>query len=141
MSDNHNFDVAMKFILKWEGGYVNDKDDPGGETKYGISKRAYPNVDIKNLTIEDAKALYKRDYWDKAGLDRYPQDKAVVLMNVAVNMGVGKAVAFASEPDFQTVIQRIREYYASLIQKNPKLEKYRKGWMNRTNDLQTYLTS
>jgi len=135
-----NFDVAMAFILKWEGGYVNDPDDPGGETKYGISKKAYPNEDIKGLTLERAKALYKRDYWDKLDLEKYPQDKAVVLMNVAVNMGVGRAKEFAASADYQSAIQAIRKYYDTLIQRNTKLEKYRKGWTNRTNDLQTYLT-
>lgn len=47
-----NFTKAMQFISKWEGEYSNDPFDPGGETKYGISKRAYPNLDIKNLTKE-----------------------------------------------------------------------------------------
>lgn len=137
---NNNFEAAMKFIFKWEGGYVNDPDDPGGETKYGISKRAYPNVDIKNLTKDQAKEIYFRDYWLKAGLDKYPQDKAIVLMNVAVNMGVAKALAFAGLADFHTVIEAIRDHYAKLIERNPKLEKYRKGWNNRTDDLETYLT-
>lgn len=138
--ESHNFNVAMAFIRKWEGGYVNDPDDPGGETKYGISKRAYPNEDIKNLTRERAEALYKRDYWDKMDLDSYPQDKAVVLMNVAVNMGVGKAREFAKSGDYQAAVQAIRDHYAAIIQKNPKMSKYRKGWENRTKDLESYLT-
>lgn len=140
MEYNQNFEAAMTFIFKWEGGYVWDKDDPGGETKYGISKKSYPQLDIKNLTKDQAKEIYYRDYWLKAGLDRFPQDKAIVLMNVAVNMGVGRAKQFEDDGDFQTVIQTIREYYLQLIRKNPKMEKYRKGWMNRTDDLQTYLT-
>ena len=39
--------LASDWILQTEGGYVNDPADPGGETKYGISKKAYPTVDIK----------------------------------------------------------------------------------------------
>ena len=35
------FDAAVSYVLKWEGGYSNDPDDPGGETNFGISKRAY----------------------------------------------------------------------------------------------------
>ena len=137
---NHNFLVAMKFIYKWEGHYSNDPDDPGGETKYGISKRAYPNEDIKNLTRERAEVLYKRDYWDKLDLDKYPQDKAVVLMNVAVNMGVGKAREFANTGDYQAAIAAIRGHYAAIVRKNPKLAKYQKGWENRTKDLESYLS-
>ena len=135
-----NFDVAMAFVRKWEGGYVFDKDDPGGETKYGISKRAYPNEDIKNLTRERAEILYRRDYWDKLNLEKYPQDKAIALFNVAVNMGVGRAKQFAEEGNWQDVIGAIRQHYANIIQKNPKLRKYEKGWENRTKDLESYLT-
>ena len=137
---SQNFDAAMKFIFKWEGGYVWDKDDPGGETKYGISKKSYPNLDIKNLTKDQAKEIYRRDYWDKADLERYPQDKAIVLMNVAVNMGVGRVAKFAEADNYRAAIAAILAYYDSLIAKNPKLAKYRKGWVNRTNDLETYLT-
>lgn len=135
-----NFDVAMAFVRKWEGGYVFDKDDPGGETKYGISKRAYPSEDIKNLTRERAEFLYKRDYWDKLNLERYPQDKAIALFNVAVNMGVGKAKQFANGEDWRDVIEAIRENYRQIILRNPKMKKYEKGWENRTKDLESYLT-
>jgi len=60
MSDN--FERCIAFVLRHEGGYVNDPRDPGGETKYGISKRAYPGLDIKNLTEEQAKEIYRQDY-------------------------------------------------------------------------------
>jgi len=52
------FEVALNFVLKWEGGYVNDPRDSGGETKFGISKKAYPNLDIKNLTQQQAGEIY-----------------------------------------------------------------------------------
>ena len=53
-----DFDKALKFVLKWEGGYSNDPNDPGGETKYGISKRSYPELDISKLTLEQAKDIF-----------------------------------------------------------------------------------
>ena len=49
------FNNIIEVVLKHEGGYVNDPKDLGGETKYGITKRFYPDVDIKNLTKEKAK--------------------------------------------------------------------------------------
>ena len=52
------FSDAVKIVLKHEGGYVDDPVDPGGETKYGISKKAYPFLDIKNLTIKQASDIY-----------------------------------------------------------------------------------
>jgi lysozyme family protein len=61
------FDIAFDRLLGHEGGYVNDPQDPGGETNWGISKRSYPNVDIKNLTREGAKAIYLKDFWTPLG--------------------------------------------------------------------------
>lgn len=52
MSD---FDKAFEIVIGHEGGYVNNPKDPGGETKYGISKRTYPNEDIRGMTLERAK--------------------------------------------------------------------------------------
>ena len=66
------FDQCFDKLIAHEGGYVNDARDPGGETKYGISKRAYPQVDIKALTLDAAKEIYKRDYWDAMGIDQLP---------------------------------------------------------------------
>ena len=59
------FGHAITTTLQHEGGYVNDPADPGGETRYGISKRAFPQVDVKTLTLQQAKALYKVFYWEK----------------------------------------------------------------------------
>jgi len=78
-------------VLKHEGGYINHKNDPGGETNYGISKRAYPDVDIKNLTVDGAKELYKRDYWDRIKGDDLPAGVACVTMDYAVNSGTSRA--------------------------------------------------
>lgn len=64
-----NFKKAVGVLLAIEGGYANDPDDPGGETKYGISKRSYPNLDIKNLTIDNAINIYYKDFWIKYRLN------------------------------------------------------------------------
>ena len=58
-----SFDLAIPVVLENEGGYIWDKNDPGGETHWGISKASYPALDIKNLTKEQAIAIYKRDFW------------------------------------------------------------------------------
>lgn len=85
------FDVAMAFVLKWEGGYVNDPDDPGGETRFGISKRAHPDVDIRGLTEETAKAIYRDEYWRKIRAASLPPSVALALVDYAVNSGVSQA--------------------------------------------------
>ena len=87
-----SFEQAVAMVLRHEGGYVNDPRDPGGETRFGISKRAYPDVDILRLTEDEAKAIYRRDYWDKLRPDELPQQLAICVFDCAVNMGRDKAV-------------------------------------------------
>ena len=57
------FDQAIEVILKHEGGYANNPNDSGGETKYGISKRSYPELNIRGLTRDYAKKIYEQDFW------------------------------------------------------------------------------
>lgn len=85
------FEDAVKIILEHEGGYVFNSEDPGGETKYGISKRAYPHLNIADLSIEQAKAIYKIDYWDKIRADDLPAPIRLILFDCAVNQGVERA--------------------------------------------------
>ena len=72
------FGDAIKVILKHEGGYVNDSDDPGGETNMGISKRAYPEIDIKRLTEAEATAIYYDDYWRPARVEDVPENLRLI---------------------------------------------------------------
>ena len=93
-----NFNKAFEKVLKFEGGYVNDKSDSGGETKYGISKKAFPNVDIKNLTLKEAKEIYKEVYWDKIKADEIKSQKiAEIIFDTAINMGVSFAIKTAQK--------------------------------------------
>ena len=85
-----NFDTAFERLIGHEGGYVNDPQDPGGETNWGISKRSYPDVHIKSLTRDGAKAIYKRDFWDPLA-DAHDAIKFQVF-DFAVNGGMTVAV-------------------------------------------------
>tara|TARA_R110000824_G_scaffold96754_1_gene231456 strand:- start:117 stop:590 length:474 start_codon:yes stop_codon:yes gene_type:complete len=86
------FDGAIGTVLEHEGGYVNDAEDPGGETKFGISKRSYPDVNIATLTEVEARDIYRRDFWD-AGKYYRIDDQAVAgkVFDLAVNMGIRQA--------------------------------------------------
>ena len=86
------FDISFKHLMKHEGGYVNDPKDPGGETKYGISKRSYPKVDIKNLTIDDAKDIYYNDYWLGNKVNTIVESLQSIYFDMSVNMGRRRAV-------------------------------------------------
>jgi len=125
--------LARDHIFKWEGGYVNDSRDPGGETKYGISKRAYPNVDIANLTKDAAWAIYERDYWLAAGCDRMTPGMALMVFDAAVNCGVGRARAwYAISKDINGLFVQRSIHYISLRDSLKRV--YLVGWMNRLRD-------
>lgn len=87
-----NFDRAVEFVLGHEGEYSNDVADPGGETKFGISKRSYPSIDIKALTRKDAIGIYRKDYWNLCKCDQIPWPIAVILFDSAVNQGPVAAI-------------------------------------------------
>jgi len=87
-----NFDQAFDALISHEGGYVWNEKDPGGETKFGISKRSYPSLDIKKLTLADAKSIYLRDFWQRAQCDKLHPDLAFTVFDAAVNSGIGQAV-------------------------------------------------
>jgi lysozyme family protein len=89
---DEKFLSAIDKTLEHEGGYVNDPHDPGGETNYGISKRSYPNLDIKHLTREQAIEIYHRDWWDRYGYGRIDNaELAAKVFDLAVNMGPRRA--------------------------------------------------
>lgn len=151
------FDTIIVQILINEGGYVNDPDDPGGETKFGISKKDYPNLDIKNLTIDQAKTIYKSDYYMKMGLDHL-NDTGVqyYAMDMGVNIGTGRGVKILQHalripqdgeigPDTvnavnaatpHTLVDEMIElrvkYYVSLVYANPVKVKFLSDWIVRS---------
>lgn len=84
------FDEAFERLIGNEGGYSNDPADPGGETKFGISKRSYPDVDIAALTIDQAKAIYQRDFWSPLG--DAPAAVKFQAFDFAVNSGMQTAI-------------------------------------------------
>lgn len=93
MSD---FNRAFEVILEYEGGYSDDKDDRGGKTRFGITEDAARRNgyagDMKELPLETARDIYKREYWDAINLDKILDYKtALEVFDVAVNMGVGTA--------------------------------------------------
>ena len=154
MDNEKKFRAALAFVLRHEGGYVNDPDDPGGETKYGISKRAHPDLDIKNLTETQAGEIYRRAYWDACGLDIF--DAAVNLGPLQAKKLAQKAAgaaadgiwgpktraAFAARTD-EALVEMLchyrRQCYQDIVRRRPASQKYLKGWLRRVDDLQQYV--
>lgn len=86
------FEDFIGRVLTSEGGYVNDPRDPGSETKFGISKRSYPHIDIKGLTRDQAVSIYRSDFWERVQGEKLPRAFAFQVLDAAVNHGIGNAV-------------------------------------------------
>ena len=155
-----NFNEIIEKVLEHEGGYVNDPKDLGGETKYGITKRFYPNLNIKELTIEQAKEIYRKDYWDKNKVESLPQNLWHIYFDMCVNMGKRTAVkvlqraAVNKGRDIEVdgglgpmtigalkgvELDRVRafrvKYYVDLITARPEQEKFYLGWFRRATEV------
>ncbi len=117
MADS-KFTAAVEKTLEHEGGYVCDPHDPGGETNFGISKRAYPHLDIRHLTKDQAIAIYHRDYWLPSGCDSIADpDVAGLVFDLAVNCGLGgcakirhAAELLSDEEASEVVARAVKEY-------------------------------
>ena len=158
------FEDIIEITLHHEGGYVNDPNDLGGETNFGIAKRFYPDVDIKNLTKEEASDIYRRDYWDKNKVDDMPEQLRHIYFDMCVNQGKGRAVKILQQAANakgaglkvdggmgpKTIsamegveLQRVRayriKYYADLVTRKPDLERFYFGWFT-INILESNLT-
>lgn len=143
-------------VLKAEGGYANNPLDPGGETNYGISKSAYPNLNIRALTPDDAKAIFKVDYFDKVNgelLLLVNPGVAAHVADMAFNAGPQTAVNLlydsvglprqntitnelvdrisSSEEAIANYTKARLSYYSSLY----TAPTFMKGWVNRVSSL------
>lgn len=155
------FELAIDKVLSHEGGYVNDSADRGGETKFGISKRSYPDVDIRNLTLTKAKEIYQRDWWDSYGYEAIvSQVVATKVFDLAINMGAKQAHkllqralhANGADVVVDGVIgpRTLRQvnllasgellpayrseaagFYRAIVAKNPSQRKFINGWLKR----------
>lgn len=89
---DEKFASAIGRVFEHEGGYRNDPDDPGGETNFGISKRSYPDLDIKSLTREQAEAIYFKDWWERYGYGAIREcEIAAKMLDLSVNLGPHRA--------------------------------------------------
>jgi lysozyme family protein len=88
------FDEAYDLTLTWEGGGKLHKvaGDPGGTTRFGLSQRAYPNLDMHRLTLPQASLYARRDYWNVVKADEVPEELRWHLFDMAFNAGVGTSV-------------------------------------------------
>lgn len=145
-----------------------DPDDPGGTTKFGIDQRSHPEIDIERLTVGRARQIYEVSYWGPSHAEALPPGVGEITFDAAVNCGVGKAAIWLQETLAQIglyhggidarigsktllaaasanndelcaqLINRRRHYYERLAAA-PRFRKYRKGWLNRCDDLAAFV--
>jgi lysozyme family protein len=146
------FEKALKFVLKWEGGYVNNPNDKGGATNKGITQSTYNSwlrskgqnlKDIRNITDSEVKEIYYNNYWLKAGCDKMSEKFAILSFDTAVNMGVTRVQEFLqyakyTNPD-KFIIARIRKDAEFSTYGNQKV--FLQGWLNRVLDLETFINN
>jgi lysozyme family protein len=143
-------------------GYVNDPHDNGGETKFGVAKNANPDLDIKTLTWEGAKAVYYRRYWLNGSCDKLPGRVAVLHFDGCVNHGVGRANKYLqrsagvaedgvignvtlgkiNSADAITICNSICNYrtqfYKNIVLNNPSQGKFLGGWLRRIDEMRAF---
>ena len=154
-----NWDEALKHILKYEGGYVNHKDDPGGRTNLGVTQRVWEEwtgkpateEDMRGLTVAMVSPLYKKRYWDAVRGDDLPSGVDLCVFDCAVNAGVGRASKFLQQAVGVTAdgqigpmtvaattakpAEEVIEAFCNLRETHYKslstFATFGKGWMNR----------
>jgi lysozyme family protein len=144
------FKEALDFTLRWEGGYVNNPNDPGGETNKGVTKSVYDayrqkkglsKQSVKNISDSEVYDIYKNQYWFSAGCDTIQDAKlAISVFDFAVNGGVARAKRYLALTKDSVKFNNNRiGYYTKIVKVNPKLQTFLKGWSNRVLDLNKYI--
>ena len=159
-----NYALALKQVLKYEGGRVDNPKDPGGRTAFGITQDTYnawlkkqnlPLNDVFNISKDAVAAIYRQEYWDKIRGDDLPSGIDMAVMDYAVNSGVSRAaktlqgvvgVAQDGQIGPQT-IQAAKDYVAMAVT-NKRLafmhslsiwSTFGKGWSARIADVKNQI--
>jgi lysozyme family protein len=163
---NLNYNMLIDEVMGAEGGYQNGANDHGGETKYGISKRSYPHLDIPNITQDMARDIFKKDFFDKISGDKLFEKNAGAaahLADIAFNSGPGKAAQMLSDvlgiprqkritqemidmiPGDESIVKKLSarrsDFYNSLAANDPINSRNLRGWMNRLDRINTLVVS
>ena len=156
-----NFDVALRQVLKSEGGYVNHPSDPGGRTNLGVTQKVWEEwvghpvteADMRALTPELVAPLYKKMYWDRVKGDDLPAGVDYVVFDIAVNSGAGRAAKMLQQVvgvpadgaigpktinavltcnvSGEDLVNKLCDKRLAFWQSLPTFDTFGKGWTNR----------
>ncbi len=148
---SYNFDRSLKYVLKWEGGYVDHPRDPGGATNYGITRRvlaahrrvkpytALPKAEVRALSLREAGTIYRKKYWNYVKGDRLASGLDYCVFDAAVNSGPGRALRWlrAARKRHPGDIERQIVYYCDnrmrFVRGLRIWKTFGKGWTRRIN--------
>lgn len=163
-----NWDTVFGIVLGHEGGFQADPKDRGNwtggkvgagvnkGTKYGISAMSYPSLDIARLTEQQAKAIYRRDFWDRIRGDDLPGGLDLVTFDAAVNSGRNRAVkwlqaalrgpridglmgpatlAACEASDVWATVEAACDHRLDYLEDLPMAPRYGKGWKRRVEEI------
>jgi lysozyme family protein len=159
----------FEILMDFEGEYYeNDKDDPGGATKYGIDQRSHPGTIIKTLTREKAEQIYLGEFWKSFSAD-LPSPLALVAFDFRVNagegaaakaiqraVGVGRVDGYVGPLTYAAIREAIAKgqgslieaftlrrinFYERLAEARPKMKKFLKGWLRRARAIKGWADS
>ena len=159
-----NYAESLQAVLVHEGGYVFNKNDPGGMTNLGCTKAVWEEyvghpVDekaMRALTPSDVAPLYKRKYWDKVCGDDLPAGVDYVVFDAAINSGAGRAAKWLQacvgvEPDggigpktlaavqafdAKQLVEDYSKRRLSFLMDLPTWDTFGKGWSRRVNEVE-----
>ena len=154
MTNDKEYQRALKeYAIPNEGGYVNDPQDPGGETKFGIAKRYHPNEDILNLTRERANAFLYKEIWNWNGINTLPPEIKGFVFDHGIRTSPQNAIETThrtlgidpvgdiigkttlgklKETDYNEFLRKYKELVHEQDKKRSGYGKFGKGWDNRT---------
>ena len=146
------YEDAFKILLTFEGSaFTQTSGDVGGKTKFGISEKAYPGLDIENITLDQARLIYQADYWNHSKCPDLPEALQYMVFDTAVNCGQRTAIMLlqkcagikqdgiigqqTNDATKRITIEQYADarklYYDNIVLKNPSQEKFKAGWINR----------
>lgn len=161
-----NFDQSFKLVLKNEGGYVNNKHDPGGETNYGITRRVYDayriarhlnTQSVRYISMPEVSEIFRLQYWDACKCDALPPGVDYAVYDYAVNSGCVRAakglqraiptepvdghiglgtIAAAKAASPGAVVLRLCTARLGFLHSLGTWKFFGKGWANRMRDVQ-----
>ena len=142
------FDDALKITLQFEGGKVDDPNDPGGRTAYGVTQRTFdewrdglgqPHADVWTILPDEVAAIYRKEYWGTAGCDNLDWPLSLFHFDAAVNHGLGRAGRWLLAASWADVPTQVEAFAYLTLRREHILggaqQRYMKGLLNRIDGL------